>query len=127
LAEPAATIVHIIEDDADVRDSLAVLFQIHGLDVSEHADAQAFLDALPRLPPGCIVTDLQMPEMSGLEMLARLRSQALDWPAILVSGRAGGGVAREADELGAAFLEKPFTPDALVKTVRRLAGAASPA
>jgi two-component system response regulator FixJ len=122
LAELAAPIVHIVEDDADVRDSLAVLFQIHGLEVSEHVGAHAFLDALPQLPPGCVVTDLQMPEMNGLQMLARLRALSLDWPAVLVTGRADPGVAQAADGLGAAFLEKPFVPDELVATVRRRLG-----
>lgn len=118
-AGPDVALVHIVEDDADVRDALAVLLEIRGLDVREHASARDFLDALPGLARGCVVTDVQMPGMSGLDMLASLRDLSLDWPAVVVTGRKAAHTAEAAARLGADFLEKPFPPEALIEAITR--------
>jgi two-component system, LuxR family, response regulator FixJ len=113
---PAA---HIIDDDEAVRDSLAVLLETHGVAAATYASAKAFLDVLAAGAEGCVVTDVQMPDMNGLELLAVLRAGGHRMPVILATARAGRGMAAEAMAQGAwALLEKPFAPDAFVEAVR---------
>jgi two-component system response regulator FixJ len=112
-------VIYIVDDDDAVRDSLSVLFGAEGLSVRSHASAQSLLDDLPRARCGCIVTDLHMADMGGLELLRRL--QVLDGalPLILVTGRAEPTLAAEAMAAGAAaFFEKPFGPDEIIQAVR---------
>lgn len=123
MAQPSGTfvpVVHVVDDDEAVRDSLAILLRTRGFQVREHDAPDAFLAAAARLDPGCIVTDVQMPAMSGLEMLVRLRARGVDWPAVVITGRATPGMVREAAALAAEFVEKPFLPEALVAAVARL-------
>jgi two-component system, LuxR family, response regulator FixJ len=111
--------VHIIDDDDAVRDSLAVLLEIRGMPVVTYASAPAFLAALVDGAQGCVVTDVQMPEMSGLELLAALKAGGHTLPVIVATARTGRATAAEAMAQGAAALiEKPFAPDAFIETVR---------
>lgn len=119
--EASEALVHIVDDDEAVRDALAVLLRIRRFQVRQYDSPLQFLDALHAAEPGCIVTDVQMPEMTGLELLKRLREAGVAWPVILISGRATFNGSAEAIALGAAaVVEKPFDPDAMVETVRRL-------
>jgi two-component system response regulator FixJ len=112
-------VIYIVEDDDAVRDSLSVLLTVEGLAVESRASARAFLAHLPKAGPGCVVTDVHMAEMSGLELLRRLKALQAPWPVIVVSGRPGGALEAEAMAAGAAaFLEKPFGPDEIVAAVR---------
>jgi two-component system, LuxR family, response regulator FixJ len=122
MAAPPA--VHIIDDDDAVRDSLAVLLEIREAPVVTYASARAFLDALAHGDvAGCVVTDVQMPGMSGLELLATLRAQRYDLPVIVASARGGRAMAEEAMAHGAtAVLDKPFDPDAFVAAVTEAMG-----
>jgi two-component system response regulator FixJ len=114
-----ASAVHIIDDDAAVRDSLAILLETHGLPVATYASAEAFLDALAAGADGCVVTDVQMPGMNGLVLLAALKAGGHALPVIVVTARSGQTLAAEALAQGAAvLLEKPFAPAALVAAVR---------
>jgi two-component system response regulator FixJ len=119
LAPPA---VHIIDDDDAVRDSLAVLLETHGFETAGYASAPEFLTAVDAgLEEGCVVTDVQMPPMSGLELLAALRIRRNALPVIVVTARSGRALAAEALALGAQnVIEKPFTPGVLVAAVREL-------
>jgi two-component system response regulator FixJ len=110
--------VHIVDDDDAVRDSLAVLLEIRGVPVVTYGSAEAFLAALADGAEGCVVTDVQMPGMNGLELLARVRAGAHPLPVIVATARGGRILAAEAMAQGAAaLLEKPFAPDAFIAAV----------
>jgi two-component system, LuxR family, response regulator FixJ len=112
-------VIYIVDDDEAVRDSLAVLFEVEGLAVRTEGSAQALLDDLPPAGPGCIITDVHMPEMSGVELLRRLKALRAPLPVIVTTGRPGAGLAAEVMAQGAAaFIEKPFSADEIVSAVR---------
>ncbi|TAJ68911.1 MAG: response regulator [Phenylobacterium sp.] len=112
-------LVHIIDDDDAVRDSLAILLETRGFDVATYATAQAFLDHAEGGIEGCVITDVQMPEMNGLQLLRAFKARHLDVPVLVVTARSGRTLAEEAMAQGArALIEKPFDPDAFVETIR---------
>jgi two-component system response regulator FixJ len=114
----ALGVVHVIDDDDAVRDSLAALLEASDLTVHAYASAQAFLDGLDRAAGGCVVTDVQMPEVSGLELLRRLSGRLGHFPVIVLTGEADVAMAVEALKAGALdFIEKPYPPDAIVAAV----------
>ncbi|MFD2239118.1 response regulator FixJ [Aureimonas populi] len=115
-AEPK---VHIIDDDAAVRDSLAFLLDTAGLDVATYPSAPAFLAALAAPARGCVVTDVRMPDMTGIDLLKRLRAQRLGLPVIVMTGHGDVPLAVEAMREGAAdFIEKPFDDELLLAAVQ---------
>jgi two-component system response regulator FixJ len=121
MAEDAA--VDLIDDDEAVRQSLAFLLDSSGIAARTHESATAFLAALPTLTPACIVTDVRMPGMTGLELLRELRARGVDAPVIVITGHGDVPLAVEAMKGGAAdFLEKPFDDDALLATIRAAIG-----
>jgi two-component system response regulator FixJ len=112
-------VIYIVDDDEAVRDSLSVLFAVEGLGVRSEGSAQALLDDLPPAGPGCIITDVHMSDMSGVELLRRLKALQVPLPVIVTTGRAGAALAAEAMAAGAAaFIEKPFGADEIVSAVR---------
>jgi two-component system response regulator FixJ len=115
----AQPVVHIIDDDEGLRESLAFLLRSAALEVRSFESAKAFLDALPRAVPGCVITDVRMPDMSGIELLRRLKELTLGVPVIVITGHGDIALAVEAMKMGAAdFFEKPFDDDLLVASVR---------
>jgi two-component system, LuxR family, response regulator FixJ len=111
--------VHVIDDDEAMRESLTFLLRTEKIDVESHVSAQAFLDALSGLPLGCIVTDVRMPGLSGLDLLRRLKEMKLDIPVIVITGHGDVPLAVEAMKIGAAdFLEKPFDDEVFLQSVR---------
>lgn len=125
-----APVVHVVDDDAAVRAALALLLRTVGMTVEEHADPAAFLARLPTLPPGCLVLDLRMPVMSGLQLQERLLAGGCDWPFILLTGHGGLEACRRAFKAGAVdFLTKPVDEEALIEAIQagfaRLDGARS--
>jgi FixJ family two-component response regulator len=121
-------VIYIVDDDDAVRDSLGVLFSVEGLSVRSQASAQALLDDLPRARCGCIVTDMHMAGMSGLELLRRLKVLDVALPVILITGRAEPTLAADAMAAGAAaFIEKPFGPDEIIQAVRTAMRESQPA
>lgn len=112
-------VVHVIDDDDAVRQSLAFLLRSAQIEALTYETAVAFLDALPGVRPGCIITDVRMPEMSGVELLARLKELDIGMPVIVITGHADVPLAVEAMKSGAAdFLEKPFDDDILLASVK---------
>jgi two-component system response regulator FixJ len=106
---PSSQIVHVIDDDAAVRQSLAFLLKMAGLTVRVHDSATTFLEMLPLARAGCIVTDVRMPEIDGLELQRRLRARKIGIPVIVITGHGDVALAVEAMKAGAAdFIEKPF-------------------
>lgn len=115
---PDESTVHVIDDDQAVRDSLAFLLAAAGLEVHTHDSAEAFLDVLEGITSGCVVTDVRMPQMSGLELLQRVRQSHPDMPVIVITGHGDVPLAVEAMKAGAVdFLEKPFDDEALLSAV----------
>ena len=116
---PASQVVHVIDDDADVRQSLAFLLSTAGLAVRVHESAVAFLRALPDAQDGCIVTDVRMPEMDGLELQQRLKEMKVGMPVIVITGHGDVHLAVSAMKAGAIdFIEKPFDDDTLLTAIR---------
>ncbi len=112
-------VVHVIDDDADVRQSLAFLLTSAGLTVRMHDSALAFLDVLPEIKDGCVVTDVRMPGMDGLELQRRLRQQKARLPVIVMTGHGDVPLAVEAMKSGAVdFIEKPFEDEVLLSAIR---------
>jgi two-component system response regulator FixJ len=112
-------LVHVIDDDDAVRDSLAVLLSAIGFETCCYPSATDFLEGLDRRDPGCVITDVQMPGMSGLELLDRLSGRSADFPVIVLTGRADVAMAVDALKAGAAdFIEKPFDSDVLLAAVK---------
>jgi two-component system response regulator FixJ len=112
-------VVHVIDDDVDVRQSLAFLLSAAGLAVRTHDSAVTFLKALPTLQDGCIVTDIRMPEMDGLELQKRLKEMKIDMPVIVITGHGDVHLAVSAMKSGAIdFIEKPFDDEALLSAIQ---------
>ena len=115
----SSAVVHLIDDDEAVRQAVAFLLTSAGLAVRVHESAVAFLDVLPGLQPGCIVSDVRMPGMDGLELQRRLKSQGAKLPMIIMTGHADVSLAVEAMKAGAVdFIEKPFDDELMLSAIR---------
>jgi two-component system response regulator FixJ len=113
-----SSLVHVIDDDEAVRDSLAFLLRSARMDVRIYESATAFLAALPEVSGGCIVTDVRMPEISGVDLMRRLRELKVAIPVIVITGHGDVQLAVEAMKIGATdFIEKPFDDDVLLAAV----------
>ena len=113
-----APLVHIVDDDASVRDSLMVLLESAGYAVRAYDLAVAFLQAASDRTAGCVLTDVQMPELNGLELQRRMSEQGIRLPVIVMTGHGDVPIAVEAMKAGAAdFLEKPFGDEQLLTAV----------
>ncbi|HZP78843.1 MAG TPA: response regulator FixJ [Pseudolabrys sp.] len=116
---PIESVVHVIDDDAAMRKSLAFLLKSARIKAQVYSDVAAFLDVLPQLERGCIVTDVRMPGMSGIDLLKRLHDMKLTMPVIIITGHGDIPLAVEAMKYGASdFLEKPFDEDVLLGAVK---------
>jgi two-component system response regulator FixJ len=110
--------VYVIDDDSALRDSLSFLLASSGLSVRLFDSAEAFLAAPPPLAEGCILTDIRMQGLDGIELLCRLRETGHGIPVIVMTGHGDVPLAVRAMKLGATdFVEKPFDGDALVKVL----------
>jgi two-component system response regulator FixJ len=118
-----ADLVHVIDDDDAARDSLAFLLRTAAMNVRTYASALAFLPAIQAQPQGCIVTDVRMPDMSGIDLLRRLRELNIELPVIVITGHGDIPLAVEAMKSGAVeFLEKPFDDDVILTAIRSALG-----
>ena len=107
--------VYVIDDDPAMRDSLDFLLGAAGFSVRIFDSAKLFLDELGNLESGCVVTDVRMPGVDGMELLRRLKSGPRRLPVIVMTGHGDVPLAVEAMKLGALdFLEKPFDDDRLI-------------
>jgi len=107
--------IYVIDDDEAMRHSLEFLLSAADFDVALFDHAQAFLDALPGLEFGCVVSDVRMPGIDGIEMLRRLKGLACRFPVVMMTGHGDIPLAVDAMKLGAVdFLEKPFDDDRLI-------------
>ncbi len=112
-------VVHVIDDDEAARHSLDFLLDCAGLQVRSYESALAFLKAVPAMEHGCIVTDVRMPGMSGVELIRKLKELGVPDPVIVITGHADVPMAIDAMKQGVAdFIEKPFSDDAILTAIR---------
>jgi two-component system response regulator FixJ len=108
----------VIDDDAAMRDSLNFLLAAAGFDVTMFDTATKFLNVLPRLDFGCVVSDVRMPGIDGIELLKRMKALTSRFPIVIITGHGDVPLAVEAMKLGAVdFLEKPFEDDRLIAMI----------
>ncbi|HUZ31520.1 MAG TPA: response regulator FixJ [Xanthobacteraceae bacterium] len=113
------TLVHIIDDDEAMRESLVFLLRTAQIGAEAFSSGPAFLECLPDTRLSCVITDIRMPEMSGLDLLRRLREMKIEVPVIVITGHGDVPLAVEAMKFGAIdFLEKPFDDEVLLASVR---------
>ena len=113
-------VVHVVDDDEAVRSSLAFLLGAAGLQVAVHATAEAFLCAAEASSVGCVLTDVRMPGLGGLELQARLLARGWQVPVVVITGHGDVPTAVQALKDGALdFLEKPFDDEQLLDAVQR--------
>lgn len=118
--QPHDSTVFVIDDHAGIRKSLRFLMESAGLDVEVFECAEAFLGCYQAARPGCLVTDVYMPGMTGVQLLEKLAGKGDFRPAILISGQGDIPTAVRAMKVGAVdFLEKPFEDDELLERVRQ--------
>jgi two-component system, LuxR family, response regulator FixJ len=119
--------VYVIDDDEAMRDSLDFLLAAADFQVSLFETALDFLAALPTLDFGCVVSDVRMPDIDGIELLKRLKAGGSLFPVVIMTGHGDVPLAVEAMKLGAMdFLEKPFEDDRLIGMIEAALRRAEP-
>jgi two-component system response regulator FixJ len=119
-ARSEAATVYVIDDDDAVRDSLKLLLESHAIAVRDFASGPDFLAGVGLRPQGCVVLDLHLPVISGLDFLGRFAERLDGMPVILLTGKADSATRTRALEAGvSAFLEKPIEDDLLIEAVTR--------
>jgi two-component system, LuxR family, response regulator FixJ len=117
---PEAPIIHVIDDDEAMRTSLSFLLDSAGLDNAVYASAEAFLEHASDDARGCIITDIRMPGMSGMDLVAHLKSTGTKLPVIVITGHGDVPLAVQAMKNGVLdFLEKPFDDEILLAAIHR--------
>jgi len=120
---PSDRTIYVVDDDAGVRRSLEQLLKAEGFAVMSFDSATAFLEAAPGLAPGCILLDVRMPEMDGLELQERLRDLDIALPVVITTGHGDVATAVKAMKAGAAdFLEKPYSDGDLLGAIETALG-----
>lgn len=111
-------VVHVVDDDAAIRDSLSFLLDSVGLTPKTYESGLALLERAQELEQGCIVTDIRMPGMSGLELVLKLKERRIPHPVIVLTGHGDVALAVEAMKAGVVdFIEKPFDDEVLLRAV----------
>ncbi len=112
-------VIYVIDDDEAVRQSIEFLLKTVGITVHGFDSAKAFFEVLPQIENGCVVTDVRMPEITGIDVLREVGEKKPGLPVIIITGHGDVPLAVEAMKLGAVdFLEKPFDDDLLIESVR---------
>jgi len=117
---PGDAVVYVVDDDASVRDGLQWLIESVGLRVEPYPSAQAFLEAFDDSVPACLVLDVRLRGMSGLDLQAELANRGVALPTIIITGHGDVPMAVRAMKLGAVdFVEKPFNDQALLDRIQQ--------
>jgi two-component system response regulator FixJ len=111
--------VYVVDDDDAVRDSMCIFLESCGLDVREFRSAREFLATLCAHPSGCLLLDLHMPEMNGLELLELLRERGSQLPVVMFTGRSDSVLKERASRSGATMLDKPVNDTLLLSALDR--------
>jgi two-component system response regulator FixJ len=118
MAEDSQETIFIVDDDAAVRDSLDALLMAFGYETECFASGTAFLDVCETVGNGCVLLDIRMPDLSGMEVQVALHDRRPDLPVIMITGHGDVSMAVRAMKSGAVdFIEKPIREDALVESV----------
>lgn len=121
-------IIHVIDDDDAARDSLRFFLEAAGEEVRTYENAAEFLGKIDAVGNGCVITDVRMPGMTGIELLRTLKARSFPLPVIVITGHGDIPLAVEAMRDGAAdFLEKPYDDEALLSSIKRSIAAAKSA
>lgn len=121
------TVIHVIDDDAAMRDSLVFLLDVNGFQTEAFESSNAFLSRAASNAPACIVSDIRMPGMNGIELVRKLKSDGIPCPVILITGHGDVALAVEAMKAGAIdFIEKPFDDAVLLDAIRAALSAHPP-
>lgn len=111
-------LVHVVDDDPEILESVAFMLGTEGMATTAHPSSEAFLEALPHLRPGCILLDIRMPGMSGLQLQKHLHANGCRMPVVFITGHADVTMAVEAMKEGAVdFIQKPFARTDLVAAI----------
>lgn len=111
--------IYIVDDDDAVRESLEFLLSTAGVKSRSFESGKAFIEALPQIDSGCVVTDVRMPGVTGIDLLRHIRQNKPELPVIVITGHGDIALAVEAMKIGAVdFLEKPFDDDVLIAAVK---------
>jgi len=111
--------IYIVDDDDAVRESLEFLLSTAGVKSRSFESGKAFIEALPQIESGCVVTDVRMPEITGIDLLKHIRQNKPELPVIVITGHGDIALAVEAMKIGAVdFLEKPFDDEILIAAVK---------
>lgn len=112
-------VIYVIDDDEAVRQSIEFSMKTVGIIVRGFESGKAFFEVLPEIEHGCVVTDVRMPGITGIDILRKVSETKPDLPVIIITGHGDVPLAVEAMKLGAIdFLEKPFDDDLLIESVR---------
>ena len=112
-------IIYVVDDDEAVRQSLEFLLKTAGMNTRSFESARSFFEELPHVSSGCVITDVRMPDITGIDLLRRVKGEKPDLPVIVITGHGDISLAVEAMKIGALdFLEKPFDDDHLLTAVR---------
>ncbi len=112
--------VYLIDDDEAVRAAIAFLLRTYGIDVETFGDPQTFLTHVDEEKPGCLIVDLRMPLVSGLQLHAKLAERGIDWPTIMITGHGDVAACRRAFKAGIQdFLTKPVDGEVLVEALQQ--------
>ena len=121
------TVVHVVDDDESAREALAFLLEAADFEVVSHASALALLDALPLDGAGCVITDMRMPDMTGLELVRELNARGARVPILMITGHGDIPLAVEAMRAGVVdFIEKPFGEARILDALARALEAGPP-
>lgn len=113
------TVIHVVDDDPAMRDSLAFLLDVNGFAPKAYESANAFLSGAAIELPTCVVSDIRMPGLNGIELVRELKGRGTACPVILITGHGDVALAVEAMKAGAVdFIEKPFDDEALIGAIR---------
>ncbi|MDR6818298.1 two-component system response regulator FixJ [Neorhizobium sp. 2083] len=114
--------IHIVDDEEPVRKSLAFMLTMNGFAVRMHETASSFLQFAPSVRNGVLVTDLRMPDMTGVELIRKLTNSRAGIPSIVITGHGDVPMAVEAMKAGAVdFIEKPFGDTVIIEAIQRAA------
>ncbi|CDZ58328.1 MULTISPECIES: response regulator FixJ [Neorhizobium] len=114
--------IHIVDDEEPVRKSLAFMLTMNGFAVRMHETASSFLQFAPSVRNGVLVTDLRMPDMTGVELIRKLTTSRTGIPSIVITGHGDVPMAVEAMKAGAVdFIEKPFGDTVIIEAIQRAA------
>jgi FixJ family two-component response regulator len=116
---PSPAIVALVDDDEDIRTAMMGLFRSHGVTMQVFETAEAFLDRADKAPIGCLITDLHMPGIGGIELLKRLRQTGVGYPIIVMSARDQAQAMAQAHGADA-YVSKPVDGDELMGWLARL-------